>query len=156
MTDIRGLLTEEDAVSPVIGVILMVAVTVILSAAVGAFVLDIGSAVTEQRPSAVFKFSSNISSGTPDSLNVTHGGGDTVDSGTLRVVVDGTVAWEGGSGQNGYAVVRSDWSGDIDSGATLILADAQSGSPDMNVGDTVQLVWQKNGQSSILSTWTVQ
>jgi len=36
--------TDEDrAVSPVIGVILMVAITVILAAVIGAFVLDLGS-----------------------------------------------------------------------------------------------------------------
>ena len=33
---------EERAVSPVIGVILMVAITVILAAVIAAFVLDIG------------------------------------------------------------------------------------------------------------------
>jgi len=34
---------DERAVSPVIGVILMVAITVILAAVIGAFVLDLGS-----------------------------------------------------------------------------------------------------------------
>lgn len=37
---------EEDAVSPVIGVILMVAITVILAAVIGAFVFGMGSSVT--------------------------------------------------------------------------------------------------------------
>ena len=36
---------EERAVSPVIGVILMVAITVILAAVIGAFVLDLGQGV---------------------------------------------------------------------------------------------------------------
>jgi len=35
--------TDDRAVSPVIGVILMVAITVILAAVIGAFVLDLGS-----------------------------------------------------------------------------------------------------------------
>jgi len=39
---IRQLFTDDDAVSPVIGVILMVAITVILAAVIGAFVLGFG------------------------------------------------------------------------------------------------------------------
>ena len=38
---------DEDAVSPVIGVILMVAITVILAAVIGTFVLGLGSNVQE-------------------------------------------------------------------------------------------------------------
>ena len=37
---------EEDAVSPVIGVILMVAITVILAAVIGAFVFGMGSSLS--------------------------------------------------------------------------------------------------------------
>jgi flagellin-like protein len=40
--NVRNLFTDDDAVSPVIGVILMVAITVILAAVIGAFVLNIG------------------------------------------------------------------------------------------------------------------
>ena len=43
--------TEDRAVSPVIGVILMVAITVILAAVIGTFVLGLGESV-EQNPSA--------------------------------------------------------------------------------------------------------
>jgi flagellin-like protein len=39
---VRALFQDENAVSPVIGVILMVAITVILAAVIGAFVLNIG------------------------------------------------------------------------------------------------------------------
>jgi len=39
---------EEDAVSPVIGVILMVAITVILAAVIGAFVFGMGSSISRQ------------------------------------------------------------------------------------------------------------
>jgi flagellin-like protein len=39
---------DERAVSPVIGVILMVAITVILAAVIAAFVLDLGGSVSEE------------------------------------------------------------------------------------------------------------
>jgi flagellin-like protein len=41
--NVKELFTDDDAVSPVVGVILMVAITVILAAVIGAFVLNIGS-----------------------------------------------------------------------------------------------------------------
>ncbi|WP_255169851.1 type IV pilin [Natrononativus amylolyticus] len=52
---------EERAVSPVIGVILMVAITVILAAVIAAFVLDIGS--TSQPPQASFSVSQGVDDG---------------------------------------------------------------------------------------------
>lgn len=45
--------SKEDAVSPVIGVILMVAVTVILAAVIAAFVFGMGSGVTKTKVVAV-------------------------------------------------------------------------------------------------------
>ncbi|MCU4972921.1 type IV pilin N-terminal domain-containing protein [Halobacteria archaeon AArc-m2/3/4] len=47
---------EERAVSPVIGVILMVAITVILAAVIAAFVLDLGQSQSASA-SAAFEFS---------------------------------------------------------------------------------------------------
>jgi flagellin-like protein len=153
MTDIRGFLTDENAVSPVIGVVLMVAVTVILSAAVGAFVLDIGNAVTEQQPQAAFTFQSNHSTGSPDAVNITHNGGDTIDSALLRVTIHGDLAWKDGSEQGGFTIVESDWGGDISSGDKLVLSD--SGSADIDEGDEVQVIWQKEQRSSVIASGTV-
>jgi flagellin-like protein len=47
----KQLLTDDEAVSPVIGVILMVAITVILAAVIGTFVLNLGDDV-EANPTA--------------------------------------------------------------------------------------------------------
>lgn len=44
---------DERAVSPVIGVILMVAITVILAAVIAAFVLDLGGSVSEEAQAGV-------------------------------------------------------------------------------------------------------
>ncbi len=45
----KHLLAEDDAVSPVIGVILMVAITVILAAVIATFVLGLGDQARRQR-----------------------------------------------------------------------------------------------------------
>ncbi|WP_115862887.1 type IV pilin [Halorussus litoreus] len=50
--NLKNFIGDEDAVSPVIGVILMVAITVILAAVIGTFVLDLGQNAASQQASA--------------------------------------------------------------------------------------------------------
>jgi len=82
---IKQLLTEDDAVSPVIGVILMVAITVILAAVIASFVLGLGNNATEQTPTASFTFNYEEVDDNPDSaaqdhgiVVITHDGGDNI------------------------------------------------------------------------------
>jgi flagellin-like protein len=50
---IKSLINDDKAVSPVIGVILMVAITVILAAVIGTFVLGLGSNVQQNAQAGV-------------------------------------------------------------------------------------------------------
>lgn len=50
---LKQLVSDEDAVSPVIGVILMVAITVILAAVIGTFVLNLGESVSTKATAGV-------------------------------------------------------------------------------------------------------
>ena len=84
--DLKKLFTEERAVSPVIGVILMVAITVILAAVIGAFVLGLGGE-TQETPQASLSFELDESN---DEVTIEHRGGDTLDTSTLNVTVAGT------------------------------------------------------------------
>ena len=47
--DLKKFLQDDDAVSPVIGVILMVAITVILAAVIASFVLGLGTPNSRHR-----------------------------------------------------------------------------------------------------------
>jgi flagellin-like protein len=90
---IRQWTDESDrAVSPVIGVILMVAITVILAAVIGSFVLGIGGDISEtpQVRLAVSDASDTIDTGgTADALFVIeHSGGDTIESDKLTLIVN--------------------------------------------------------------------
>jgi flagellin-like protein len=76
----KELLTEDRAVSPVIGVILMVAITVILAAVIGTFVLGLGDQVSESAPQASMSFEFNNSG-----VNITHEGGETLERSNLNV-----------------------------------------------------------------------
>ena len=82
----RNIMKREDAVSPVIGVILMVAITVILAAVIGAFVFGMGPG--ESAPSINFRASS--SNNTTFSLEVM--GGDNVNVSTLTFKVGDATA----------------------------------------------------------------
>ncbi|WP_336402172.1 type IV pilin N-terminal domain-containing protein [Haloarcula pelagica] len=53
---IKELFEDDDAVSPVIGVILMVAITVILAAVIASFVLGLGDQTQSATPQASFSF----------------------------------------------------------------------------------------------------
>jgi len=74
---------EEQAVSPVIGVILMVAITVILAAVIASFVLGLGDQ-QEVAPTANFDFSYD-SSTSPQEVTVTHTNGDNILSSNLYI-----------------------------------------------------------------------
>ena len=87
----KDLRNDNRGVSPVIGVILMVAITVILAAVIGTFVLNLGSDVGPAAPQAQFTFEQSGEAGVSGStLTITHDGGDTVDNSTVKVLVDGT------------------------------------------------------------------
>jgi flagellin-like protein len=79
----KALLTDDRAVSPVIGVILMVAITVILAAVIGTFVLGLGDQVSENAPQASLNFDYDT---TNTQVNVTHEGGETLQASNLELV----------------------------------------------------------------------
>ncbi|QWC20825.1 type IV pilin N-terminal domain-containing protein [Halorubrum sp. 2020YC2] len=82
--------SDDRAVSPVIGVILMVAITVILAAVIGTFVLGLGDQLGDTAPQASFTIDDN---GT-DTINITKTGGQSIDGGDLALSVNGERANE--------------------------------------------------------------
>ena len=71
----KQFVAEKRAVSPVIGVVLMVAVVVILAAVIGAFVLGLGGD-QNQAPQASFSV---------DNGEIIYEGGDAIDGGDIEV-----------------------------------------------------------------------
>jgi len=113
--DLKRLFTDDDAVSPVIGVILMVAITVILAAVIGAFVLDIGGS-QESAPQVQWDWADNGSG-----VSVEHGGGDSLSSSDANQIevtynTDGsTTATEDiNSGNAGTVLWQNEWTSTAD------------------------------------------
>ena len=76
---------DDRAVSPVIGVILMVAITVILAAVIGTFVLGLGDSLGDNQPSAQL----NVDFDGDETVTISHNGGDALNINDLRVTVEG-------------------------------------------------------------------
>jgi len=116
---LKNLLNDEDAVSPVIGVILMVAITVILAAVIGTFVLGLGDQVSDSAPQASFGFeqgTSTVAGNDYNSVKITHDGGDQIDGSNLNILVDGTEAYTQSSDQ-----VAGTFSGDVTAGTSITI-----------------------------------
>ena len=88
------LFTENRAASPVLGVILMVAITVILAAVIGTFVLSIAPS-DDPAPTVYLTLQEH-----EESANVTirHGGGSTIDLEEFTILVNGDVENESMTG----------------------------------------------------------
>ncbi len=158
---LRKLFDDDEAVSPVIGVILMVAITVILAAVIATFVLGLGEQVSDTAPQASFNFNYEDGDTAKDSwgdsassskgglLTITHSSGATLNANQLYV---------SGSGVHGE---RLDWGSD-GSGTYPAAADSEVSSGDsadlaVQNGDNIKVTWQnKEGtDSATLSNYDV-
>jgi flagellin-like protein len=124
--NIRSLFTDEDAVSPVIGVILMVAITVILAAVIGAFVLGIGGS-QEQVPQASFSYDYD------SSAEVTHEGGETINFNQISFGGDSSDSSPSLSGDSDWSAGETATSGSYSSGEDISIIWSSSSSDQSNV-----------------------
>lgn len=78
----KELFDDDRAVSPVIGVILMVAITVILAAVIGTFVLGLGDQIQSTTPQASFGFDSADSA---TNVTITHEIGKSIPASNIKI-----------------------------------------------------------------------
>jgi flagellin-like protein len=149
----KQLLADDDAVSPVIGVILMVAITVILAAVIGTFVLGLGDNISDTNPQASFTFDySNTTGSSPgDTLDITHDGGDKIPGGELSTAASND---DGGSATHNAFSSGTDYS----AGSTVTVAEGDySGTSFNELSDaTIRVTWTSSngGDSATLGKWT--
>jgi len=122
---------EERAVSPVIGVILMVAITVILAAVIAAFVLDMGSGQSANAQAGV-QFSES-----GEKVTVTVNSIERADD--LKV--------ETASGTGSKCTVTSDLGTNVEVGSTATVDCTGVGS------DTIQVIGTYDGSDNIINTY---
>ena len=141
---LKAFFEDREAVSPVIGVILMVAITVILAAVIGTFVLGLGDQVGDTAPNANWDEEVDGPDGT---VTFTHNGGDSVEADTLSIsssdddIVsvdnpDGDTSVESLSAGNS---ISSDLTNETETGEV-----------------SINLVWESGDSSSILTSIDVE
>ncbi|WP_135661485.1 type IV pilin [Halorhabdus rudnickae] len=141
---------EKRGVSPVIGVILMVAITVILAGVIGAFVMNMNT-VGETQPNTQWEWYNDTGAG---HIELSHTGGDASAAGNLVLAI----------GDNRTAI---DTAGAFDSddkltaGDTLTFNASSGGSMHLNVGadpsgiEEVKLIWEDSttDRSRVISSY---
>jgi len=140
---LKNLFADEDAVSPVIGVILMVAITVILAAVIASVVLGVGQQAGNVSPQASFTI--EYESG-PGNVSVQHDSGDTIVSNRLFF-----------RGSNFDAIGNQTWAAYDDNG-NATTSTTKENSPAVAAGDQadigadsdyeLSLVWEAPDQDS--------
>ncbi|ACV10756.1 Protein of unknown function DUF1628 [Halorhabdus utahensis DSM 12940] len=122
---------DESGVSPVIGVILMVAITVILAAVIATFVLGLGEQISDTAPSATFTYDHDGS----NTLTITHSGGQSLQSANIDI--------KASAGSPGTWTAS-----EISAGDSIDVTGISS-------SDTVQVIWNSpdGDQTAILSEW---
>ena len=81
---------EEKAVSPVIGVILMVAITVILAAVIASFVFGLGAKAPKSAPQAQLTLSDAndaLNNDQDDVFTIAHNGGDSISCSNMKIII---------------------------------------------------------------------
>ena len=138
----RKLSVDDSAVSPVIGVILMVAITVILAAVIGTFVLGLGDTLGSSAPQAQFDF--EYADGPEDGtwVNITHQGGAPVQNSTLDIVIGDSSAYTTGD----HAV-------EVPFNARITAGNRTAINASTSIGEKVQIVWtsEDGSKSAIIS-----
>ncbi|MDY6866080.1 MAG: type IV pilin N-terminal domain-containing protein [Halobacteriota archaeon] len=124
---------EEDAVSPVIGVILMVAITVILAAVIGAFVFGMGTSLRR-----TYNVGASVSQSGNTITVVFNGGPD-----ATEVATDGLAATIGGD----------PFDGDFTTNSTGAQATDNDGTAGHNDHVVVVATFKDDTQQVILDTY---
>jgi len=141
--DFKQLFDDDRAVSPVIGVILMVAITVILAAVIGTFVLGLGDQLQATTPQASFGFDTEEDK---TKVAITHESGDSIEAANLKVSAQTNFGPEGGTlNQNSSMtwVEAGGSSGDVSAGdGTTIEAESDF------AGDTIRVIFNNPDSDS--------
>jgi flagellin-like protein len=133
---------DDRGVSPVIGVILMVAITVILAAVIATFVLGLGEQVSSTAPQVTVEWNES-GSGTNFDVGATHNGGSTVEGANIDLV-----------SSNSSAVIQSQPADASEMGAGDLIGVAI----DQQSGETIRVKWTSDGgdTTATLSEYTVE
>ena len=157
------LLRDDGAVSPVVGVALLLAITVVLAATTAAFAFEFGDRADNRPPQTDFTY--EYSQAGNGELVITHEAGDTLDPSTIRVQTSNGQfhpAPGNTSSLSGTAVSELGLDSQAD-GTAWVGSDVEAGAEFGIVGEstnsletaTVRIVWvdPSGGRTVVLGEW---
>lgn len=130
---------DRRGVSPVIAVVLLVAVTIVIGFVTAGFVLDIGGSVTDEPPLASFDYDLNTTTG---EVTVALTDGDRIDGDRLR--------FAGAAQEHTRLGSIPNWGGQtVTAGSTTSVT--------VQTEETLRIVWEnpKTGDSGVVDTFDV-
>jgi FlaG/FlaF family flagellin (archaellin) len=153
---------DDTAVSEVLGVVLMVAITILLAATVAAYVFGLGQeASRNQTPTVAWQF--DYSASGSDTVTILHNGGDGVDPAAVDVVVVGAESTAASDSPNGQYNLVDDFNVTRDEfkAGMAVTYDAEiagvDGGDELDLREaTIRVVWESpDGSTSVtMATWT--
>ncbi|NGM67584.1 type IV pilin [Natronolimnobius sp. AArcel1] len=138
----------ETAVTPVIGVVLMVAITIILAGTVHAALIGFADEPPEPQPIAGFSFDETDCDG--DGVTVTHVAGDSIPADELYLhspAKSTPTTWENPDGHEPTGLEN----GMVDAGSSLTTCLGEGTVDD----EPVQVIWESptDDQTAVLAEW---
>ena len=140
---LKALLKNENAVSPVIGVILMVAITVILAAVIASFVLGLGDTADEVQPNSTLSFDYDGSSTV--TITLTDGDALSTDEVFLRGDAISCDTTTGAVDDDDIETCLSGSNDDSPSGEWVVGDSATVEDSLDTSGETIRVVWEELG-----------
>jgi|APHM01.1.fsa_nt_gi archaeal flagellin N-terminal-like domain len=137
--------SDERGVSPAIGVILMVAITVILAAVIGSFVLGLGDQLNSQGPQVSIGVDAGANTTASDDflLRLNHNNGPALQTANLQLTI------RNGTNNAQLAQFAADSSpADVDGTDTLVQINGDPPDNAFSAGDQLQL--KENGTDTAL------
>lgn len=131
---LNGLGESNRAVSPVVGVALLIAITVILAAVIGFVVLDTTDAENAASTDARMDFTEIGGDATTNGVTIAHEGGDKISENNLAVKVNGVEAADAGLSVSW----STDSDGDFETGESVDVGTAGG----LSGGDTIVVVFE--------------
>ena len=152
MERLKELIHDDDhAVSPVIGVILMVAITVILAAVIASFVIGLGDSTDDVAPNIVFTddYETNSSYAINATLTVDNVGTTNVDPSNIYIrgenITDNNLQWS--DSDQGYE--------NVSAGQTFTLNHSNVNKKGFTQGDEYRVIFETSDTSDTLDTFEV-
>lgn len=159
--------SNDRATTPAIGVVLILAITVLLAGTAGAFFFGFTQQPAEaEQPTAAFEFDDDVGSGS-DTVTVEHANGGNILAENLYITVEGAACSAGGSPDGRYNVAEDFSIGGDKMGAGMTVQvgtdldfdgtrDLCTGGGDLDLSDaTITVRWENSdGASGTYNSWT--